>query len=187
MKIKFSLTDETTITNTTVKITTWLNGVVANQSRDALEAKCLETAKKLFPEAKWAFSDFTYNPDGLTFRVQASTRIDSTQNDQLAEKAKTASTNGDINIAIQNIDPSIPLYEKRAAESDLRLKMLTKAKEEAGKLGGEVSEIAFEEPNPVNFRAATYAASMAFDSAGGAPALGHSEKINLSATVTVEV
>lgn len=109
MKIKFDMTDEVTITNTTVKISAWIQGVINGQDRPTLEASALELAKKLFPDVQWAFSNFSYNPDGFTFRVQASTRIDATQNDQLEQRADSISEVGKLTISIHNIDASIPL------------------------------------------------------------------------------
>jgi hypothetical protein len=197
MKIKFNMTDEVTITNTTVKISAWIQGVVNGQDRPALEAAALELAKKLFPEVSWAFSNFTYQPDGFTFRVQASTRIDATQNDQLALKCDQLSEQGKLTIAINNIDASIPLHEKRKAESDLRVALIEKAKAEAEKLSGTVTRIEFGEAIArdimSNARGASYAASammLESTSKGGGSdgvSLGHSEKIYLEAQLTVKV
>jgi len=191
MKIRFDLTDEVTITNSTVKITAWINGVINGQDRPALEEASLEMVKKLFPDAKWAFSNFTFQPDGFTFRVQASTRIDATQNDQLEQKAAKLSEQGKLTLSIYNLDPSIPLFQKREAESNLRVALIEKAKAEAAKLGGRVSNITFTEAVSQQFanngRAMMASASYSLESVG-APAsasLGHSEKIYLSANITV--
>lgn len=192
MKIKFDMTDEVTITNTTVKISAWIQGVVNGQERSALEAQALELAKKLFPDASWAFSNFTY-PDGFTFRVQATTRIDATQNDQLAERAKAISETGKLNLIINTIDASIPLHQRRAAESDLRVSIIEKAKAEAAKLGGSVSEIEFSDAHvrDITSNSMRASASYALESTakgGGADgvSLGHSEKIYLAANLTID-
>lgn len=191
MKIKFDMTDEVTITNTTVKISAWVQGVVNGQERPALEAAALELVKKLFPDASWAFSNFTY-PDGFTFRVQATTRIDATQNDQLAQRAEAVSEQGKLNLIIHNIDPSIPLHQKREAESNLRLAIIEKAKAEAEKLGGKVSEIEFSEAHSRDItsnslRAASYVMESTAKGGGSdGVSLGHSEKIFLAASLVID-
>lgn len=191
MKIKFDLTDEVTITNTTVKITAWVNGVINGQDRPALEAASLEMVQKLFPDAKWAFSNFTFQPDGFTFRVQASTRIDATENDQLEQKAAKLSEQGKLTLSIYNLDASIPLFQKREAESNLRVALIEKAKAEAEKLGGELSAITFGEAGSQSFanngRAMMASASYSLESAKGADSvsLGHSEKIYLNASIVI--
>jgi hypothetical protein len=193
MKIKFELTDEVTITNTTVKLTTWITGVVNGQDRPALETQALDLAKKMFPDTKWAFSNFTYMPDGFTWRVMASTRIDATLNDQLDIRAESLSTKGQLTISIQNIDANIPLHQKRDAESDLRVALIEKARNEAEKLGGSLKRIDFNDAasfSVSNARGGGYAASYMESTAKGGGAdgvsLGHSEKINITAVIVVD-
>jgi len=190
MKIKFDLTDEVTITNTTVKISAWIQGVINDQDRPALEAASLDLAKKLFPDASWAFSNFTYQPDGFTFRVQATTRIDSTQNDQLAQRCDQLSNQGKLTIQISNIDPTIPLHQKREAESNLRQSLIEKAQAEAEKLGGRLARVDFIEAGNQHMAANTLRGSVAsYAVAGAAPDsvnLGHSEKIYLAAALTID-
>lgn len=194
MKIKFDLTDEVTITNTTVKITAWVNGVINGQDRPALEASALEMVQKLFPDAKWAFSNFTFQPDGFTFRVQASTRIDATENDQLEQKAAALSETGKLTLSISNLDASIPLFQKREAESNLRVALIEKATAEAVKLGGTLSSVEFGEAGSHQFAnngRAMMASSYSLESTakGGGQdgvSLGHSEKIYLNASITVK-
>lgn len=195
MKIKFDMTDEVTITNTTVKITAWIAGVINGQDRPTLEAQSLELAKKLFPDVSWAFSNFTFQPDGFSFRVQANCRIDSTENDNLPAKAEVLGEKGKLTISISNIDSSIPLFQKRDAESDLRVALIDKAKAEASKLGGVVSEVNFSEAhvrditsNSYGVRAASYALESTSKGIGADSVnLGHSEKIYLQASVEVTV
>lgn len=189
MKIVLNLIDETTVTNTTVKITAWITGIIQGDSREKIEARVLEAWKRLFPDGKQSFSSFTYQPDGLTFRVQAVTRIDASLNDQLNEKAKQASDDN-VKIQIHNIDPSIPVHDMRAAESDLRVRMLDLAKAEASKLGGTVAKMDFTADLTIgmaNNKALAFNATYAASPAGGAPQLGHSEKLSLSAVITVMV
>lgn len=193
MKIKFEMTDEVTITNTTVKISAWIQGVINGQDRPALEAQALELARKLFPDVKWAFSNFTYQPDGFTWRVQASTRIDATLNDQLEVRADQLSESGKVTLTIHHIDASIPLHQKREAESDLRVALIEKAKAEASKLGGNLTEIVFGDietqrlSNAAGMRAASASYMLEAKGAGAdGVSLGHSEKIYLSATLTVD-
>lgn len=189
MKIKFNMTDEKTLVNQTVKITTQINGVISDRDRNGLEQAAKELAEKLIPDASWAFSNFQFLPDGFTFRINASTRIDSSQNDQLEQKAKAIS-DGRMTIALHSPDVSIPLFQRREAESNLRIALIEKAKAEAEKLGGKLSSIKFHDSNahPItsnSYRAASYesAGGMAADSKG----LGHSEKIQMMADVVIKV
>lgn len=189
MKVRFSITDETTITNTTVKVTAWITGVVNGETREQIEARALATWKTLFPDVKQSFSNFTYQPDGLTFRVQVATRIDASENDQLDQRAVAAS-NDTVKITNLQIDPSIPVHDLRKGESDLRVRMLSLAQDEAKKVGGVVLKVNFN-PDYSGTRTASHKAfnaTYAMEAAGGAaPALGHSEKLTLTAEVVVKV
>jgi hypothetical protein len=187
MKIKFDLTDEVTITNNTVKVTVAITGVINGQDRPALESSALELANKFFPGASWAFSNFSFQPDGFTFRVQASTRVDASLNDQLEQKATDLNERGILTLQICDTDTSIPLFQKRDAESDLRLAIIEKAKAEASKLGGSISSIEFKEPGSHRdvYSNGARMASYSLESAGG-PGLGQSEKIYLSAKIEVD-
>lgn len=187
MKIKFDLTDEVTITNTTVKVTIYITGVINGQERPALESSALDLANKFFPGANWAFSNFTFQPDGFTFGVQASTRVDASLNDQLEQKAADLNERGILTLQIFNIDTSIPLFQKRDAESDLRLSIIEKARSEAKKLGGVISSIEFKELGARDgFNGgARMAASYSLESAPGG-GLGQSEKIYLTAKVEID-
>ena len=189
MKVRFSLTDETTILNSTVKVTAWITGVVNGETREQIEARALATWKTMFPDVKQAFSNFTYQPDGLTFRVQVATRIDASENDQLDQRAAEAS-NDTVKITGLNIDPSIPAHDLRKGESDLRVRMLSLAQDEAKKIGGVVSRVDFN-PDLSGNRIASnkmFNATYAMEAAGGAaPVLGHSEKLSLTADVVVKV
>lgn len=188
MKIKFELTDEKTIINQTVKISAQISGVINDQDRGQLEQRAQEVAEKLIPGASWAFSNFQFLPDGFTFRISATTRIDSSQNDQLEQKAKAVS-NSKLTVALHNPDVSIPLFQRRAAESEIRIALIDKAKAEAEKLGGKLTRIEFTESNAHAITSNSYrAASTSFeDAAGGAKGLGHSEKIQMSANLTITV
>ncbi len=188
MKTIFSLTDETTITNTTVKVMAQITGTISGETREQIEARCLAAAKRLFDD-KWAFSDFVYQPDGFTFRVNASTRIDASLNDQLTEKALTASDES-TRLTIARIDPSIPTHEIRAAESDLRVKIIALAKAEAKKLKSDVLKVDFATEavsSVANMKAMSFNATYSQEapSGGGSPALGHSEKLSMTAQVTI--
>ena len=119
MEIEFSLVDEKTVTNTTVKVTVSIQGTINGTKREALESRCLDLVKSLFPNNQWAFANFVFNPDGLTFTTRASTRIDASLNDGLVEKAKAVSTDS-TKLSIQTIDPSIPAHDIRQAESAIR-------------------------------------------------------------------
>lgn len=189
MKVTFDLADEKTITNDTVKLAVLIQGAVAEQSRDKLEAAADAITKELVNK-DWSFSNFTYSPDGFTFSVTASTRIPAQENDRLAERAAALGKRGQITMTLTDADPSIPLHQKRAAESDLRIALIEKAKAEAEKLGGTVESIAFSRASSQALRgvmaASTY--SLSNDASGGGlegVSLGHSEKMAMNAGITV--
>lgn len=193
MKVSFTLNDEKTVTNTTVKIIVAISGTINGESRKDIEARCDEIAKKIFPDVKWAFSNFKYNGDGLTFTVSASTRIDATQNDQLASKCAEAS-NDSTRIAIQTIDASIPTHDIRTAESDIRINLIKLADEEAKRLGGKVQKVLFNPSYTDNYSNSRGGGRMMLETAGASYAadnsgsqLGHSEKIVISAEVSVKI
>jgi hypothetical protein len=191
MKITFDLTDEKTITNDTVKLAVLVTGAVAEQSRDVLETAADAITKQLVNK-DWSFSNFTYSTDGFTFSVTASTRIPAQENDRLAERAAQLGTRGKITITLTDADPSIPLHQKREAESNLRVSLIEKAKTEAEKLGGKVDAIAFSRANSQALRGAMMASSYSLsnDATGGGlegVSLGHSEKMALTASIAVIV
>lgn len=190
MKITFDLSDEKTITNDTVKISTLVQGAVADQSRDLLEAAADKITKELVNK-DWSFSNFTYSGDGFTFNVTATTRIPASENDRMAERAQTLGLRGKITIQLIEADPSIPLHQKRDAESNLRVSLIEKATAEATKLGGKVDAIAFSRASSQAMRGAMMAStySLSNDAGGGLEgvSLGHSEKLAINATVTVIV
>lgn len=188
MKIKFEIADEKTINNQTVKITAQISGVINDRDRGALEQAAKDLAEKLVPDASWAFSNFQFLPDGFTFRITATTRIDSSQNDQLEQKAKAVS-DSKLTITMHNPDVSIPLFQRREAESNLRIALIEKANAEATKLGGKVSSIVFHESNAIPMTSNSYRAAATMEAVGaGAPkGLGHSEKIQMTASLVIKV
>lgn len=187
MKITFDLTDEKTITNDTVRLTTVITGAVADQSRDVLEAAADAITKELVNK-DWSFSNFTYSPDGFTFSVTATTRIPAVENDRMAERAVALGARGKITIQLIEADPSIPLHQKRDAESNLRIALIDKATAEATKLGGVVETIAFSRAQSQALRGMMASSSYSNEAFGGgadAVSLGHSEKIAMTASIIV--
>lgn len=187
MKIKFDLTDEKTVTNTTVKVNTTVRGTINGETREQIEARCLTAVKKVFPDNQWAFSNFNWNADGLTFSVAASTRIDAIKNSGLNDLAKAASDQN-TKVGIQSIDASIPQHDIRRAESALRENIIMIAQKEAEYLSGKVVKVDFSEApmNSMRSSATMKAASYLEDAGVGSASLGHSEKVTMTATITVE-
>lgn len=204
MKVTFSLGEEKTVTNETVKVILSINGIVADQTKENIDKSILDKVLEFLPDKKsedWAFSGFSFydNRGFRMFAVQASTRIPASENDNLSERARDLS-NDSISVEIANIDLSIPQYRYREAESELRQAILKRAKEEAEKLskayGGsgpkfKVSSVEFEAPitaQPKGMRAAPGSAffESTYSNAGGGEGIGHSEKTTLNAVVTVK-
>jgi hypothetical protein len=124
--------------------------------------------------------------------VTATTRIPANENDRLAERAAQLGMRGKITIQLVEADPSIPLHQKREAESNLRVTLIEKAKAEAVKLGGTVEAIAFGRANSQAMRGAMMASTYALESTtndamGGGVSLGHSEKMAMNATITMVI
>lgn len=193
MKISFNLSDDTTVTNDTVKLTLHVSGTVGDRTRADIDKAVREAVAKLGvqPEKDWAYSGFHYNEGGLTFGITATGRIPAQQDEQLAQKAQNVSDNS-VKIAVMGSDPSIPQHKVRDAESKLRLRLIELARAEAEALSATVSQIEFGAAASFNIAKhysgnATYA--MAMDSVGapgGGGEIGHTEKVSLSAKVTVE-
>jgi hypothetical protein len=150
LKITFNLTDETTVTNDTVKLTLYLTGVAGGIARADIDKTCRAAVEKLgltlYEGATWAFSGFHYDNNGLTFGITATTRISADQNDQIEQKAESLST-PTVRIDVQNIDPSIPAWKLREAETKLRQRLIELANKEAESLGGTLSTINFGAAN----------------------------------------
>lgn len=187
MKIKFDIEDEKTVTNETVKITVKVQGQVGEDDRTTLETRAREVVLKFLPNASWAFSNFNFISNGMMFQVTGSTRIDAVENDQLVEKATAVSTRQTI-LTVQQIDPSIPLFEIRKAQSAMRASIIEKAREEARLLGSLVKRVDFSEDvsrghRPQMRSVTSNSGSYGLEAADAAP-LGHSEKIYMTATVT---
>ncbi len=191
MKLIFTIDDEKTIVNETVKVTVSIQGQVGEDDRSALEARAREIALKFLPEASWAFSNFILANNGMMFNVTGTTRIDALENDQLAERANELSDRKTI-LQVQQLDPSVPLFQIRKAQSEMRVSIIAKAQEEAKLLGGFVKKVDFTEDDGSNFRKSVSnsgmrsmaSSSYALESVGDGSPLGHSEKILMSATIT---
>lgn len=185
MKIKFNIEDETVVTSNTVKVIVNISGQVADGDRASHEARARALAAK-FIAADWAYSNFSYGSNGLTFSVTATCRIPAEQNEELHQKAADVSDRS-TTLTINHLDLSVPPRDLAVGESRLRKRMLERAQEAAAELGDfEVTEIEFA----ASYRGgsaksmvsnATY--SVGAESGEG---LGHSEKIALSGEVTVE-
>lgn len=184
MKVTFNIEDETVVTSNTVKVIALVTGQVGDEDRAQHEQRA-KAITKSFLDADWAYSNFTYASNGMTFSVSATCRVPSDVNEGLNAKAAEVSDRH-TTLSIQNLDLSVPSRDLNAAASRLRKRMLDRAQEAASELGNfEVSEIAFSEQVRGGSKAMFSNATYALDSGPGSDALGHSEKISLSAEVTV--
>lgn len=191
MKIIFGIKEEATVVNNTIKVNCAIGGVIGGDTKEQIDARVLISVKRLFPEAEWSFANYQELTDGFTFRVNASARVEASENERLDERTEEA---GDkvTTIMITDIDNSIPQRQIREEESNLRLRMIELAKAEAEKLSGEVEKIDFCEiiRSDSQFRGARYmgkeVATMFMDSSDAMQKrIGHSEKISLEAKLEI--
>lgn len=185
MKVTFTITDETVVVSNTVKVNVNISGQVGEDNRQQHEGRARAIAEAFIPGADWAYSNFAYGANGLTFSVNSHCRIDNDKNQDLHAKAQEVSDRK-TTLTVQHIDPSVPARELQEGESKLRKRMLERARDAATALGGfKVSEIDFTEQQRGGSKG-MFAASATYslDSAESSP-LGHSEKIALSAEVVV--
>ena len=201
MKIEFAITDEKTVINETVKLGLQITGLVLDQSKEDIVARCKDVLGRVVPQSgasqqpSWAWSAFDeMNHDGFPrFSVTATTRVNESDIFQLDDRIRQINDiEKNIQVRVFNKDVSVPLYQLREAESDLRLSLLERADNEAKKIGSaKVRKIVIMKPEDVDMRfqskgfaATSYAA--ATDSPHGGSSFGASQKIVLSAIVTVE-
>lgn len=93
MRYTFTLQDEKTLTNETVKVFIKVTGP-ADAERSDLEARARERLEKLLPDADWVFTGLEINRAAgyPLFTTTASARIPVGQNDNLHQKARDLST-----------------------------------------------------------------------------------------------
>lgn len=186
MKVTFTITDETVVVSNTVKVTVNVSGQVGDDNRAGHEGRAKAITEQFISDADWAYSNFQYGANGLTFSVNGTCRIPAQDNQDLYAKAQEVSDR-QTTLTVHHIDPSVPARELQEGESRLRKRMLERAKDSAKELGAfKVREIDFTEARSGGAKSMTFStANYSVDSAESA-GLGHSEKIALSADVTVE-
>ena len=196
MKYRFTINDEKTLSNNTVKVTVRLTGP-ANAMRPELERRIRDTLSTFIEDANWVFGGFTINRNqGVPlFTATTSARIPVSGNDDLVGRAQDSSTD-EVFLQIVNVDDSIPLHLVREGQEEIRLNLFAKVQEEVIRLK-EKTGIDFE-ISKVDYRADMTAAdflagrgkdksfsnSYAADSAAGA--ISYSEKIYGQADVTLK-
>src|SRR5689334_16337321 len=94
--LHFTLTHEDTINNETVRINVSVSAVVGNKSEDRLTGSIMDSLKK-FIDAQWNLSRIQRSPDaagGEQVTLTATARVSASENRNLEERAREASTRG---------------------------------------------------------------------------------------------
>ncbi len=184
MEIRFEISDELTVTNQTIRLHLRVSGQSLSDSKDEIDNRIVTICKK-FMDVDWTYSNFTFGNNGMTFSSDAYCRIPSKHNDKLENKVSVVNDNYTA-ITILDIDSNIPSYDIRDAESDLRLKLIELCKKESEKLSGEIISIDFTDQNLSNQKS-LHKSLVANAYSDSHSQFGHSQKISMSATVTMKL
>jgi hypothetical protein len=200
--ISFSLTEESTVSSDTVKISVPVNAIVQNgQSEDELRVTIKDTLKK-FIKADWNFGATQRHEIQIGIErctVTATCRVNERENYSLKERARQVSIPGHIELGDPSPDYSMPNHKLQEAEQELRVRLLKKAKDHAAALSEVVgidyrlAEISFggqsyDTSNRAgSTRPAAYGATMSlaasYEEAGESGDIAHSAKIVMTASV----
>jgi hypothetical protein len=194
MQYIFEIEDEKTITNETVKVIVTVSGP-ANLPRTEIEKQVREVLHDFLPDADWSYAGLQINKNAgfPTYNSKAGARIKASENGDLYSRAQDYSS-PEATININNIDESIPLYQRREADKELRIALYTKALAEIETLA-EVAE------GELRIRTIDYTAISPTSNAGkfsnsystanaalvgdAVDSIGYSEKITMSARVVI--
>lgn len=197
--ISIGLTAETVVTNDTVKIVAKIVAQVQpGESQDALPARVREMMNKIVADADWKFSNVVRVEDATGFErvtLTASARVPEKENFLLEARCKEVSTLG-LRIASVEADISIPSSMIEQANRELRVKLASKAAEEAESLskvipgeGYRVSDISFASASNTHRVAKSLSynatANYAGDGDTDAESLGNSQRVSMSANITL--
>lgn len=182
MKVVFNLGEDTTVVNDTIKVTCAITGVIGESNKEQIDERVRAVTHSMFPDADWAYANYSTASDGLTFRVSATTRVPTSAHERLDDRCEEASNQTTL-ITVTNIDTSIPEWQVREEESKLRLRIIDLAHAEAAKIGGLLESVEFFDggPRPNQHTYAVTAMMDGFETKG----LGQSAKLSLSAKVQV--
>lgn len=134
--IDLELTREHTVVNETVKVVAHIAALVTAQDDAALRAELRDTMNRLIAGAEWQFSNMNRATDATGIErltVTATARVSEKENSNLDGRAKQVSRPG-LTISGVSVDTSIPRAQLDKAAADLRVELLTAAKEEAIRL-----------------------------------------------------
>lgn len=196
MRYQFSITDEKTLENDTVKVVVQINGP-ANEPRARLEQRVRIATAALLPKADWAYSGLSIaTNDYPMFSITASTRIAAADNDDLYRRAANYSLENPeagANIKVIQTDTSMPLFKTREGLREIRQSIYKQALEElqilqsnyVGSGSLRIKSIDFIPSFDANALSNVRGTSSSYASNAGGAAIGSFEKLYLSATVTI--
>jgi hypothetical protein len=198
--LSFNLRTDTVVSSETVKLIVQIaTQSSSGTSEEELRAEIGSVLTKFVPTAKWEFSNLTRNKDVTGYErisLVASTRVPETENHKLDERAEEASRQG-LRIVSVQVDSTIPGPILRAADRKLRSTLLKEAMEELDeinkltKLTYRLGTIEFGDTNDPVFRkdasimayASTANAAPMGAAGGGAPSLGNTQKVSMTAAI----
>lgn len=198
--LSFQLEAETTITNQTVKITAVVAAVIDGQkiTNENISSLVRDMLNNLVT-GEWSFSNPSREKDETGYErasFTATVRVDQTQNFNLDQRAEDASQVG-LRITQVYTDTSTPKRAIAEAETALRGVLLERAANQAKELSTRagrtyrVASLSYSSMNnsASNIRAsAQYSLESATSFAAAPPgggAIGHSQKLSMTANVTL--
>lgn len=200
MRYQFTIEDEKTVTNDTVKVMVQVTGPVENDSRDQLEKRARSALKQYLPEADWVFGGFQFSQSAgyPLFVVPASCRIKANLNDDLINRANRFECEEGVRLQVTNLDQSIPMHLIRNAEKDLRFNLLEMVENELADLrismdNDNLQITSFEFTKLVTSRGSkgsllvgnAYSLDDSSDASSADAPIGYAEKIQGSASVVI--
>lgn len=199
-KLTFTLTEETIVSNDTVKIAATVEALMVAPLTAKNIDEAVNAALKNFVNADWSFS----NPNRVTDKTgieravyTAYARVPMNENNALEQRRINASKPG---LTITNIstDVSVPRAGIVAAESNLRLQLYAAARDECAKFNSKIQatsssycigNMEFERSSDMVakslMRASSYSATIGSFADSGPESIAHTEKVVMSATVTL--
>lgn len=199
--LSFSIDAETTVTNTTVKLTAAIVAVIDGEkiTEENLATKVKETLNS-FVGGEWIFQNPTRTRNDAGFeeaRYTATVRVDQAENHDLDERREEASQRG-LRITQVVTDTSTPKRAIAEAESALRVILLKRAQNQAESMSAAAGrtyrlhalDFAQMRQEGMNHRGMMMASATSYALESASPpnvvdVIGHTQKLTMAASVTL--
>lgn len=192
--IHFTLTEESTLVNETVKITVHVNVLAVDKDETSVRAEIRGALEKFIPGTEWQFSNQRRGDDNGYERVtlNAVARVKETENYSLEQRLEAVSKMG-MKLQLQGVDDTMPQRAIQDEEQALRLRILTKALEEADKVVAltrrdyRLGQVQFGQNQQFASKGITASLAATAHAGGSDAGFGSSQKLRLTANVTLSV